>query len=856
MPDRETLIELIRNERRFIEELLVIEDKQRQRVPFLLNPIQSDAIETATGRDIHVKPAQVGFSSLKLAQRLINTLTVPGTNTVLIAYEDFITERLLSKTEFFYNYLSSLGIPNFPAIHHDCLPYHTKVQLEDGSFRSIGQIVNKQENVNVLTCNLESGDVEPKPITRWFKYPSNHLWIVLGSGYKFSHMMTPNHHILVGDKWIMAGDVEIGDTTYHNGFIPNDDQKQLIVGSLLGDASFSGVHGVKFAQANYGYAKFKHDILVGESSELKTEINHGYSSNPIYTFGLHACPYFESYGVGDLDPKGLAVWYCDDGNYNPSNGSVCFHTECFDYQTQLYMKSILRQKFGVISEVRPREGYFYLVVPNPKGSNNHDKFFSLIAPYVPECMDYKLPSEFRRSKYQWDTRFEFGLIPYKVNVKDVALTSDRIYNYEYSLEVADNHNFFTSVGLCKNSTYEKTFRFYLNGKVASKSSIYIASARSYVAGRAETIHHLLCDEFAFWAPGAMERIFSPALDRVPPDGTVDVFSTPNGEDNDFCEMYRLAKEGKSIFTAHFYPWFMHPEYTIPFGDPRIVHIPETDCAKFDLSQDEEQLVANYGVTLGQIRWRRWKIKEKESLRRTGETRMLFAQEFPENDVSCFLATGDMYYDSVVVDEKARDCYPAPIHRNGLNVWFEPEEGKHYIVAIDPGQAKVTQTAITVLMPPQDGCDRWKYCARDAGLYTSDPTAAKAVEASIYYNNAMVTWEANSHGVALSSQGSPLRGRRNIYYRRDIVSGRQSSEPGWLTTSKNKDYMFASLHRELPSMEVHDIEFVTECRSIRQIGNKIMSVGADDIHDSVAIAIVCNNPTPIKRGLVGSTGWKW
>ncbi|GAH29633.1 unnamed protein product, partial [marine sediment metagenome] len=75
--------------------------------------------------------------------------------------------------------------------------------------------------------------------------------------------------------------------------------------------------------------------------------------------------------------------------------------------------------------------------------------------------------------------------------------------------------------------------------------MYISSARSYVAGRTETIHHLIADEYAFWEPGSVDRIFAPALDRVPPTGTCDVFSTPNGDDNDFADMYGLAKEGKS-----------------------------------------------------------------------------------------------------------------------------------------------------------------------------------------------------------------------------------------------------------------------------------------------------------------------
>lgn len=524
----QTLRDLISNDREFIETLFVVENKQRQIVPFIYNDVQADVDSTETGMDIWVKPAQVGFSTERIAKRLKSTLTIPGTNTVLIAYEDFITERLLTKVQFFYNHLLRHNIPGFPEIHHD-------------------------------------------------------------------------------------------------------------------------------------------------------------------------------------------------------------------------------------------------------------------------------------------------------------------------------------------STYEKTFRFYVNGKIHSTSSIYIASARSYVAGRAETIHHLLFDETAFYPEGAMERIISPALDRVPSDGTVDIYSTPNGEENDFCDMYGLAKEGKSVFTPHFYPWFMHKEYVIILGDPRIrKFIPETDKPEFKLSQDEERLVVNHGLTFDQIRWRRWKIKEKESLRRSGEMALLFWQEFPEDDVSCFLSTGDMYYETVLVDELAKNCYPAPIIKQGLHIWYEPIKDKKYVVSVDPGQAKVTQSAIGVICFDQDkhGNYKPKWCARDAGLYSPEITTRKAIAASDYYNRAEITWEANSHGLAITEL---LKHRRPIYYRKDIISGHQSMEPGWLTTGGargTKDYMLQQVHKYLMDLTCHDIELVRQFRNFRLVGDKTIVVGADDIHDSFAIGLVCLNPKPMRRGFIGRSGWRW
>ena len=522
----ETFRELILDDRKFIESLMVVENKQRRIVPFVYNDIQADVDDTETGMDIYVKPAQVGFSTERIAKRLKDTLTSPGTNTVLVAYEDFITERLLSKVTFFYNHLLGLNIPGFPEIHHD-------------------------------------------------------------------------------------------------------------------------------------------------------------------------------------------------------------------------------------------------------------------------------------------------------------------------------------------STYEKTFRFYVNGRIHSQSSIYIASARSYVAGRAETIHHLLFDEFGFYPPRTMDDIVSPALDRVPPEGTVDIYSTPNGQENDFCDMYGLAKEGKSVFTPHFYPWFMHKEYVILLGDPRVERfIPETDKPEFKLSQDEERLFTTHHLTFDQIRWRRWKIKQKESLRRSGEMVLKFQQEFPEDDISCFLAVGNMYYEDIYIDKLAKGCYPAPtITTDGLNIWFPPEKGVNYLVTIDPGQERITQSAIGVMCFVQDEDKNYKpkWCARDAGLYSPEVTCHKAIIASNLYNRAMITWEDNAHGLALTVL---LRNRRPIYFRKDIVNKIPTTTPGWRTTSGNKPYMLQKVSGSLGDLICHDIELVRQFKNVRRIGNGVEIVGADDIHDSYAIGLVCLDPKPFKRGFMGRSGWRW
>ena len=109
--------ELLADRRRLIETVVPIESKNRELVPFILNPIQWDMYDTATGRDVHVKPAQVGGTSYLICDGLLDCLMIPGTTAVIISYDEFITGRLLRKAQAFYDNLNNT-VPDLPKLHH------------------------------------------------------------------------------------------------------------------------------------------------------------------------------------------------------------------------------------------------------------------------------------------------------------------------------------------------------------------------------------------------------------------------------------------------------------------------------------------------------------------------------------------------------------------------------------------------------------------------------------------------------------------------------------------------------------------------------------------------------------------
>ena len=90
-------------------------NKARQVVPFKLNPIQKKFYKNMSGRDIILKPAQCGSSTLFLIYFLADTMLKPQTTTVLVTHEGFISEQLLERVQFFYD---SIDVDAKPMMEH------------------------------------------------------------------------------------------------------------------------------------------------------------------------------------------------------------------------------------------------------------------------------------------------------------------------------------------------------------------------------------------------------------------------------------------------------------------------------------------------------------------------------------------------------------------------------------------------------------------------------------------------------------------------------------------------------------------------------------------------------------------
>lgn len=146
-------------------------------------------------------------------------------------------------------------------------------------------------------------------------------------------------------------------------------------------------------------------------------------------------------------------------------------------------------------------------------------------------------------------------------------------------------------------------------------------------GRGGSNSHIHGSEVAFW-PDA-ESVLAGALQAGKPRVVLE--STPNGASGFFFELCMEALDKRGQWRLHFYAWWHDPTYIAPVPDD------------FRLDDEEAQLVARVleteGLTLSpaQICWRRAKRRELKHL---------FAQEFAEDPINCFLLSGFGYFGNI------------------------------------------------------------------------------------------------------------------------------------------------------------------------------------------------------------------
>jgi hypothetical protein len=341
------------------------------------------------------------------------------------------------------------------------------------------------------------------------------------------------------------------------------------------------------------------------------------------------------------------------------------------------------------------------------------------------------------------------------------------------------------------------------------SEYRVATAADINAGRGLTIHNLHCSEVARWLRDPAEALAS-LRSAVPADGDIVLESTPNGAGGTFYEEWQHTDE--TGYTRHFFPWWYDDEYRERSGSNNIQ----------PFSPEEEDLVQRFGLTDEQIAWRRTN---------RAQLRKLAAQEYAEDPVSCFLASGECVFELEAIDRALESApRPAVARDNGrLTIWLQSRPERQYIIGVDPaGGGTEGDYACAEVIDRHTAMQ----CAELHGCYSPRELAMKLIELARMYNEAVLVVERNNHGYGV------LANLRAAGYEKIF---RDSGQDGWLTSAVTKPAMIENLAAILsikPQLFQSE-RLLAECRTfIRRLdgGSGSNSGSHDDCVMAMAIAL--------------------
>ena len=204
----------------------------------------------------------------------------------------------------------------------------------------------------------------------------------------------------------------------------NEDQTQLLLGSLLGDGYIRERINKSITSYNYseGHSIKQIDYLIHKMNSLKGFISqknpthikpNGYSKIPKVSmtsivhndFKILSDLFYKKHKgiriktitiklLNMIKPLALLYWYLDDGDYSKKK-TIKLSTYSFSKKEHIIIKKWFKDNFdinSIISSINRNEKNMFYIRMNRIDS---DKFISLITPFkhiIPESMHYKIPS--------------------------------------------------------------------------------------------------------------------------------------------------------------------------------------------------------------------------------------------------------------------------------------------------------------------------------------------------------------------------------------------------------------------------------------------------------------------------------
>lgn len=348
-------------------------------------------------------------------------------------------------------------------------------------------------------------------------------------------------------------------------------------------------------------------------------------------------------------------------------------------------------------------------------------------------------------------------------------------------------------------------------EMANGSTFFIGTAGSKAFARGDTLARAHGSEVAFWCQGpnqtAKANEVLAGIMGAAEYGEITLESTPNGR-NFFYSMYTEAKNNQSEYVPIFLPWFEDPMNRLVQGTYNEQEILET------LDEEELDLIAKHNLNIDQIAYRRQKKREFG---------VLFPQEFPEDDESCFLVSGLCFFsiDKLTSTRKRITKYEGldkPIHKTDIPggyevVWQAPKKGRKYAIGCDTSEG---------LGPPCDmnglgivDKSTGEQVAALHGRWKPEELAAHVCRMSDVYNKALMGIERNNHGHSVLNTIKTL-GYDRPHYLGGSLYYYSENRAGFSTDPKTRPQILDAAAKMLSYHPegIHDEQYISECGSFR------------------------------------------
>lgn len=348
-----------------------------------------------------------------------------------------------------------------------CLHKDTVIPLVDGTSKTIGEIVDNKLNVEVYAIDESTGEIKPARVIDWHSNPNKEKTPFLTIRFSLpetkngvgSTTLTVDHKLLTRNGWKRADNLSLEDKllTKYNSII-NSSLEEFLAGTACCDLSFSQTSGNRKNAGiriqdnqNLEYARWKVEKLSKAFRFTEHKLSNEktiFDSNQTFELGLWKQKYNGRNPLPTLEnitPLKLALMIMDDATltrtFNKEGKQNRYGQYVMPYQR--YSKD--RLMMARISELWASAGFenslsktsIRFTVEATK------KIASIIASYVPDSMQHKLPTEYKGLYKEFELDFNPEIRTLETDIISIEQASARKNRNmtKYDITVENHHNY-------------------------------------------------------------------------------------------------------------------------------------------------------------------------------------------------------------------------------------------------------------------------------------------------------------------------------------------------------------------------------------------------------------------------------